>query len=78
MRRSLLLTASVLALTLAGGLLSACGTMGGQVLTNLQGCHRQYDGVVSAGLGAGFSGTVKIDCPPGQPADPEPTPPSPD
>lgn len=43
--------------------LAGCGTTGQQVLTNLQGCERHYDGVVAAGFGAGFSGTVKIDCP---------------
>lgn len=42
--------------------LSGCSTVGSQVLSNLQGCERHYDGVVSAGLGAGFSGSVKIDC----------------
>lgn len=66
MRRILALAAAALAL-------SGCGSLAGQqVLTNLQGCHRQYEGVVSAGLGAGFSGTVKIDCPPAAPAAPDP------
>lgn len=44
--------------------LSACGTISPGVLQNLEGCERQYDGVVSAGLGAGFSGTVRIRCAP--------------
>lgn len=60
MRRSVIATPALLGLIL----LSGCnGALTGQVLTNLQGCARQYDGVVSAGLGAGFSGSVKIDCP---------------
>lgn len=45
--------------------LSACSTAGAQqVLTNLQGCERHYNGVVAAGMtGGNFSGSVKIDCP---------------
>lgn len=66
MRASVL---AVSALCLVG--LTGCGTVGNQVLENLQGCERHYDGVVSAGLGAGFSGSVKIDC--AATAKPEPT-----
>lgn len=49
-----------LALSLCG-----CSTAGAQqVLTNLQGCERHYNGVVAAGMtGGNFSGSVKIDCP---------------
>jgi hypothetical protein len=43
--------------------LSACQSTGAQVLENLQGCERHYDGAVSGGLtGAQFSGTIKVDC----------------
>lgn len=46
--------------------LSACSTTTtGQMLNNLQGCERHYDGAVSAGMTGGqFSGTVKVDCVP--------------
>jgi hypothetical protein len=52
---------AVLALALA---LAGCATADTRaILDNLQGCERHYNGVVSAGLvGAGFSGSVKIDC----------------
>lgn len=53
--------AAVAVLALGG--CAGAGGAGQQVLQNLQGCERHYEGVVSAGLGAGFSGTVKIDCP---------------
>jgi hypothetical protein len=43
--------------------MSACQSTGAQVLENLQGCERHYDGAVSGGLtGAQFSGTIKVDC----------------
>lgn len=53
--------------------LTGCGALGERffsepVLTNLQGCERNYSGVVSAGLGAGFSGSVQIHCPAPVPA----------
>lgn len=53
--------AALTALCLAG-----CATATQEkVLTNLEGCTRFYDGSVSGGLmGAGFVGTVKIECPP--------------
>jgi hypothetical protein len=60
MRRAAFVSIAAASLALSG-----CAGLGGQqVLQNLQGCHRHYEGVVSAGLGAGFSGTVTIDCPP--------------
>lgn len=66
--------ATISFVVLAALSLSACGTTGEQVLTNLQGCKRQYSGVVSGGLltPGSFSGSVEIDCPPGagQPAPP--------
>lgn len=51
--------------------MSGCASADTQaVLKNLQGCERHYNGVVSGGLaGAGFSGSVKIDCPPSALAD---------
>ncbi len=65
------------AAALAAGLtlaLAGCSSgLGSQALTNLQGCERRYEGVISAGLGAGFSGTVTIHCP-ARPADGEPLP----
>lgn len=66
MRRTILMTTvSAVALLLAAGLggCGSLGTLGPQVLDNLQGCERHYNGAVSAGLGAGFTGTVQIDCP---------------
>lgn len=56
----------VLFLTLVSLALSACSSISGdKLLTNLQGCERHYDGVISAGIGnTGFSGSVKVDCPP--------------
>jgi hypothetical protein len=55
-----LLTCGTLAACLS---MSACQSTGAQVLENLQGCERHYDGAVSGGLtGAQFSGTIKVDC----------------
>jgi hypothetical protein len=56
--------------------LSACGTTGQAVLTNVANCTRHYDGAVTAGvLGGGqFVGTVKIDCGPKTPAPADPRP----
>lgn len=34
------------------------------ILGNLQGCYRQYQGSISAGLGAGASGSFNIICDP--------------
>lgn len=55
----------VVGLSLGALALSGCNTVTQQqVLTNLQGCERHYDGTVSGGMTGGqFSGTVKIDCP---------------
>lgn len=50
--------------------LAGCATADkAAILENLQGCERHYNGVVSAGVlgGAGFSGSVKIDCPSASP-----------
>jgi hypothetical protein len=60
--KTLLVAGGACALALA---LSGCSTAGQQqVLTNLQGCERHYDGTISAGMTGGqFAGTVKIDCP---------------
>lgn len=46
--------------------LAGCSTStAGAVLSNLQGCERHYDGVISGAIvGGSFSGSVKIDCPP--------------
>lgn len=52
-------------------ILAACVAMTGcatatqeKVLTNLEGCKRVYNGAVQGGvLGAGFTGTVNIECP---------------
>jgi len=46
--------------------LAGCGTTGGKILENLQGCERHYDGAVSGGIlgiGGQFSGTVQVSCP---------------
>lgn len=45
--------------------LAGCNTTtASAVLSNLQGCERHYDGVISgAVVGGSFSGSVKIDCP---------------
>lgn len=52
--------------------LTGCGTIKAltsePVLNNLQDCERHYNGVVTAGLGAGFSGSVQIHCPAPVPA----------
>lgn len=59
--RTLLILASVIPL-------AACNTVQQQqLLTDLQGCTRHYEGVVTAGVlntGTGFNGSVKIDCAP--------------
>lgn len=45
--------------------LSGCTTIrSDQVLQNLEGCSRHYNGAVSVGVGGGFTGTVQIDCEP--------------
>jgi hypothetical protein len=50
---------------------SGCAGVGQQVLTNLEGCERHYNGVASAGMtGTGFSGSVKVDCVPPSAAPP--------
>lgn len=62
--RTCLLATAMLACALAS---SACSTTTTQqVLTNLNGCTRSYNGSVGVGvLGGGqFTGTVKIDCAP--------------
>lgn len=41
------------------------------VLGNLQGCYRRYTGSISAGLGAGASGSFTIICDPEGKGDPE-------
>lgn len=72
---ALRLTASSLICFALGLALSACanGVSGDKLLTNLQGCERHYDGVISAGIGnTGFSGQIKVDCAP-QTATPQPT-----
>lgn len=60
-------TTTLLTLAAAAATLAACATGDRKaVLDNLQGCERHYNGVVSGGIvGAGFSGSVKIDCAPG-------------
>ncbi|QCW21962.1 hypothetical protein JessAGP_032c [Caulobacter phage Jess A] len=55
---------------------SGCSSISGdKLLTNLQGCERHYNGVISAGIGNnGFSGQIKVDCAPApQTAAPQPT-----
>lgn len=58
----------------AGVALSGCSTVTQEkVLTNLEGCKRIYNGAVQGGiLGAGFTGTVNIECPPRPASDEEP------
>jgi len=71
---------AALSFVIAGALvLSGCASTGERVLTNLQGCERHYNGVVSGGILAGsFSGSVKIDCTPATagPETPPATPPA--
>lgn len=63
MKRPLLIGCAVVALGLS---LSACGGLsalsgdgvGKQVLTNLEGCDRHYEGAI----GAGVNGSFRIDC----------------
>jgi len=58
----ILRSASILLMAVA---LSACGTTGQQVLTNVQNCNRDYNGVVTGGItGGSFSGSVAIKCRP--------------
>lgn len=59
MKRVVLIGAACIALT-------ACSsTSTQQLLTNLQGCERHYDGAISGGMtGGSFSGTIKVDCKP--------------
>jgi hypothetical protein len=62
---------ALVCLILAG--CSGCASMpgaGAAVLKNLEGCERHYSGVVTAGLGAGFSGSVEIRCAPAVPPNP--------
>lgn len=78
MKRVLFLTACVAAAVS----LSACTNTGtAQLLDNLQGCERHYDGAVAGSLtGGSFSGTIKVDCKPAQggsqvqPTEPTPPP----
>ncbi len=61
------------ALSIAALPLAGCNTVTqGHILDNLQGCTRHYDGAVNGSLtGAGFTGTIKVDCDPkGGPAVP--------
>lgn len=64
MKRAILLAGAALS-CLA---LSACNTTStAKLLDNLQGCERHYDGAVAGSLtGGSFSGTIKVDCKPGQ------------
>ncbi len=50
----------------AGGssVFTGTGDNTASVLGNLQGCHRIYRGSISAGLGAGASGSFEIECEP--------------
>jgi hypothetical protein len=49
--------------------LSGCASQGAAVLNDLQGCHRHYNGAVTAGImgliAPNFTGSVDIDCPVG-------------
>lgn len=56
--------AILLALSLTGCAAMSGSNVGAAVLKNLEGCERHYDGTISAGMGAAFSGSVKIDCAP--------------
>lgn len=64
MQRALLMGAAAVACLS----LCSCNTTGtSQLLNNLQGCERHYDGAVAGSLtGGSFSGTIKVDCKPGQ------------
>lgn len=64
--------ATLAACAVASVVLSGCSTTTSQqLLTNLQGCSRHYDGAVSGGLTGGqFSGTIKVDCTPATTAPP--------
>lgn len=58
------------------GALTQSGGIGEKVLTNLEGCHREYSGA----LGAGVTGSFRIICDPAPtkveaPAAAQPTPP---
>lgn len=57
--------------------LAGCASADRQaVLHNLEGCERHYLGTVSGGVvGAGFSGSVRIDCAKGDAATPPAEPP---
>lgn len=66
----------------ACALLSGCGSLsaltqsggvGEKVLTNLEGCHREYSGA----LGAGVTGSFRIICDPAPKEAPAVTPPAP-
>jgi hypothetical protein len=58
------LTVRLLSLTCLALALSACGSTGTAVLSNLSAdCDRDYDGTISAGITGGqFTGTVKVKC----------------
>ena len=64
--RTLLLAAS------SAVLLTGCNaTVQNHILDNLEGCTRHYDGAVNGSFtGAGFTGTVKVDCTPQTPPAP--------
>ncbi len=60
---AVILTALSIALAGCGGVVPMIGAPGGgagsQVLQNLQGCNRHYEGAI----GAGVTGSFRIDCP---------------
>lgn len=59
-------TITLAALAAVAVALSGCGglsAVGPQVLDNLQGCERNYNGAINAGIGGGFTGTLQIHCP---------------
>lgn len=67
MIRIAILAVAGLALTGCAGSTAAftgTGDNTASVLGNLQGCHRIYRGSISAGLGAGASGSFEIECEP--------------
>lgn len=68
MKRALLMGAAAVACLALSACLSGCAsTSTTKLLDNLQGCERHYDGAVAGSLtGGSFSGTIKVDCKPGQ------------